>query len=405
MTFIDRLLGRPTLDSLIRELRQYLSTRGVDLFEAVPEQQEVVIRRNGSSSRIYLGNLLHEYARVKRADRLGVIERFVSGFVDGDAQAPATYADARPLLLPVVRSVSALGVAASAGLRTSDDASFPAIVQRPLVADLAVSLVVDRPTSMAYVNVDNLQAWGVTLDQAVDDALDNLRMLPEQGGWSEIFPGLWQGGWGDSYESSRILLPDLIYRLGINDPVAMVPFRDVLLVASRGNAGAVRHIVDLAAGSQANNTRWVSFELLALNGNGWERYVPAEHRAQLEDLSRRNIADAYAAQKQILEAHFKDRGIDIFVATHQLVQREGEGLSSYAVWSKGVDTLLPEADRVVLLVPDDEASEPVMLPWALAHEHFGSFFAASSHTPARFRVQDFPDQHAIEAVRRLTQTD
>ena len=403
MEFIDRLLGRPTLDSLIRQLGRYVRTQGVELVESLPAQMEVVVRRDGSSSRIYLGNLLHEYGKAKRRDRQSVVEGFVSSLINGNAETPATYADAKPLLLPVVRSVGALGVAMSAGLRTAVDMAFPAIVQRPLVADLAVSLVVDRPKSMAYVNADNLNAWGVTLDQALDDALHNLRALPEHGGWTEIFPGLWQGDWGDTYESSRILLPDLIYRLGINDPVAMVPFRDVLLVTSRSNAGAVQHIVDLAAGSLDNNTRWVSFELLLLNGNSWERHVPVDHQALLQDLSRRNIADAYAAQKQILDAHFNDRAIDIFVATHQLVQRDGEGMSSYTVWSEGVDILLPEADRVALVRPDNKESDPLMVPWAMAKKHFGPFFEATDYTPTRFRLRDFPDAQAVEAVRRLTQ--
>ena len=403
MEFIDRLLGRPTLHSLIRELGRYVRTQGVELVESLPAQMEVVVRRDGSSSRIYLGNLLDEYSKTKRRDRQSVVERFVSSIVTGNSDTPATYADAKPLLLPVVRSAAALGVAMSAGLRTAVDTDFPAIVQRPLVADLAVSLVVDRPNSMAYVNADNLRAWGVTLDQAFDDALHNLRALPEHGGWTEIFPGLWQGRWGDTYESSRILLPDLIYRLGINDPVAMVPFRDVLLVTSQSDARAIQHIVDLAAGSLDSNTRWVSFELLRLNCNSWERYVPVDHQAQLQDLSRRNIADAYAAQKQILDAHFTDRAIDIFVATHLLAQRDGEGLSSYTVWSESVDTLLPEADRVALVRPDNKEFVPLMVPWAMAKEHFGPFFESTDYTPTRFRLRGFPDVQAAEAVRRLTQ--
>lgn len=402
MDFLDRLLGRPTLDSLIRQVSHQLRSQGLEVAEVLPNQKEIVARRQGDPIRIYLGNLFHDYARARRADRAGTIAGFLSGVVGDDAKSPTNYAQAKPLLLPVVRSSGAIGVAMTAGLRAPDGAAMPAIVHRHLVADLEVSLVVDRPRSMAYVNAENLKAWSVSFDQAFEDALQNLRGLREHGGWAEIHPGLWQGMWGDTYESSRLLLPDLIHRLGVSDPVAMVPFRDVLLVTSGGNAQGLKQLVEMAAGSADRNTRWVSFELLKLNGTLWESFAPPDHSATVRDLSKRNLADAYASQKQILDAHFQERGVDIFVASHSLAHKVGEGLSSYAVWSEGVDTLMPEADMVAFYRPDHKGSGQLILPWAVAQEHFGPFFEPTDYTPTRYRLRGFPQAQALEAVRSLS---
>lgn len=403
MELIDRLLGRPTLASLISQVRQYLLSQGVTVVEVLQEQREVVALRNGSSIRIFLGNLHHEYIKAKRGDRPGLVKFFLDGLLRDAAVAPGNYTEAKAMLLPVVRNAGALGVAMTARLRMADAKPISAIVRQQLVADLAMSLVIDSPSSMSYVTEDNLNTWNVTLDQAVEDALHNLRGLPEHGGWTEIFPGLWRGTWGDTYESSRILLPDLIHRLGVKDPVVMVPFRDVLLVTSAGNSPAIQHLVDLATGSLEQNTRWVSFELLRLNGTVWEHYVLTEHQTQLQELSKRNLAESYASQKQILDAHFQDQAIDLFVGTHQLVQTEGEGLSSYAVWSEGVDTLMPQADKVALVRPEHKEFKPFLVPWAVAQEHFGSFFEETDYAPTRFRLRKFPEPQAVESVRMVVE--
>ncbi|MCX2865244.1 hypothetical protein OOZ63_25790 [Paucibacter sp. PLA-PC-4] len=405
MDLIDRLLGRPTLTNLIRDVRRFMQAQGLAVVKVHPEQQEVVVERNGSPIRVYLGNLRHEYIKAKRRDRQSVLGGFLASIVNEDSAHPASYADARTMLLPVIRSIGALGVAMTAAIRNPDGKPMPAIVQRPLVADLAVSLVIDRPRSMSYVNIDHLADWNVSLEQAIDDALHNLRVLPEHGGWTQIHPGLWQGTWGDTYESSRILLPDLIHRLGVTDPVAMVPFRDVLLVTSQANVQAVQKIVDLAVGSIDNNTRWVSFELLRLNGVRWESYAPAEHQAQLQDLSKRNLADAYDSQKQILDAHFEAKEIDIYVGAHQLVQRDGDHLSSYAVWTEGIDILLPQADRIALVRPEHKEFSPLMISWSMAQEHFGEFFETTDYSPTRYMLKTFPEPQAIEAVRQLVEAN
>src|ERR1700733_10109134 len=54
----------------------------------------------------------------------------------------------------------------------------------------------------------------------------------------EIAPGLYEGQWKDSYESSRILLTDLVYRLSVSgEPVAFIPNRNEFCVT-----GSHKHV-------------------------------------------------------------------------------------------------------------------------------------------------------------------
>ncbi|WP_457424489.1 hypothetical protein [Roseateles sp. P5_E7] len=271
--------------------------------------------------------------------------------------------------------------------------------QRPLVADLRVALVIDLPDSMMYVQERSLACWGVTWEQALQDALDNLRGLPEHGGWSEIAPGVWSGAWGDTYESSRLLLPDLIYRLGIADQVAMAPFRNALLVTSAANGPGIHHIVQIAHDALDAQGRWVSFELLRLQGTTWTRFeLSGDAAAQQAQMLVRSQAEDYEGQRQVLEGQHKAQNIDLFVASYTLMQKDGGPLTSYSVWSDGVDTLLPQAQSIVLLHRDGEDNWHTRLAWATVQEQFGHLMEPTDHVPARYRVRQFPDRAAVQAL-------
>lgn len=86
------------------------------------------------------------------------------------------------------------------------------------------------------------------------------------------------GKWGDAYEASRILAPDLIHRLGVPEPVALVPFRNALLVTSARNPSGLKLMLQVAQTSLENNQRWLSFEPIRLNGERWTAHDPLKGR-------------------------------------------------------------------------------------------------------------------------------
>lgn len=405
MTFLDRLLGRPTLDGLIRDATRWLQAQGCTDIQAAPERLEMRFQRRGGTHTIALGNLRREYDQAPRAQRQALLEKFLASLLVDDA-IPDDYATARPRLMPVVRSASGMGIARLSTSALADVPLDQQAAQHPLVADLVVALVIDLPDSMAYVQNRHLAQWGVGWDQALADALDNLRGLPEHGGWAEVAPGVWSGQWGDTYESSRLLLPDLIYRLGIGDPVAMVPFRHALLVTSAGNEAGIRALVQFADNALHEQGRWVSFELLRLQGTQWTRFEPAgDAAAQQAQMLVHSRADDYESQRQVLEGQFEAEKVDLFVASCTLMQKEGGPLTSYSVWTENVDTLLPQSESVVLLYREGDQNWHTRLAWATVQAQFGALMERTDHVPPRWRVRRFPDRDALHALAATASLD
>ncbi len=404
MSFLDRLLGRPTLETLIQDVTRWLHSEGCTDIQAFPDRLEIKFQRRGSAHMVSLGNLRREYEKTPRGGRAALLQKFLSSVVIDDS-LPKDYATARPRLMPVVRSTGGMGIARQTGI-AGDAPAGSGPVHRPLVADVVVALVIDLPNSMMYVQERSLAEWGVTWEQALQDAIDNLRALPEHGGWREIAPGVWSGEWGDTYESSRLLIPDLIYRLGIGDPVAMVPFRSALLVTSAGNAAAITQLVQLAHDALDHQGRWVSFELLRLQGTQWTHFHASGDAADRQAVMRvRSQADDYEGQRQVLVGQFEASHEDVFVASCTLMRIDGGPVTSYSVWSEDVDTLLPQSDSVVLLYRDGEDNWHTRLAWATVLAQFGHLMERTDHVPARWRVRRFPDRAALRALAATAALD
>jgi hypothetical protein len=398
MSLLRRLFGEPTLADVARAAADWLRAAGVERLETNLERGEIVAWRDGSSRRLFLGNLLHAYRQAPRRDRKAVLENCLAALVSDDAM-PDRYEDARAQLLPVVRNVGDIGVVRLAGVRDAGPSGPIRPAARPFVADLVVALVVDRPTSMMYVNEDTLAQWNVAFEDALADALDNLRAQPEHGGWHEVAPGVWSGEWGDAYESSRLLLPDLVHRLGVGRPVAMAPFRDALLVTSADNDAGLQALARLAQASAPDSNRWLSFKLLRLDERTWRELEAPDHaRESLRELDLQNQGGAYASQKELLDAMHESQGVDIFVAAYGLLKKEGTPLASYAVWSDGVDTLLPVADHVAFVHREGETTKHALLPWGLALDRFGGLMERTEHEPARYRVRGYPERAIVERL-------
>ena len=406
MGILDRLLGAPSLASVARDVTRELRALAVEDLSVDLAHSEMSFRLNGGQMRLFLGNLLHDLQHARRAERPAVLRRFLDGVLAPGASLPATYAEARPLLMPVVRSRGDMGIVelstvAAAG--PADTAFRPAT--KPLAGDLVIALVCDQPTAMAYVNEGELPKWGVTFDQALADALDNLRGLPEHGGWQQMAGGVWSGEWGDAYDSSRILLPDLIHRVGVRDPVVVVPFRNALMVTNAGNDTGLAVMAKVIEDNLAGNQRWLSFVPMRLTDAGLVPWQPTAATAAWTLLRVRADASVYEAQKSLLDAHHERTHTDIFVATCGALSWGGDGSATYGVWADGVDTLLPRTDLIAFAhkLPNGE-NATLLVPWDAACGVVGELMEATSECPERWRVRTFPDATQCEALAGLVFT-
>jgi hypothetical protein len=80
---------------------------------------------------------------------------------------------------------------------------------KPLAGGLVVGLAYDTERTITSIYRDHFEKWGVSLEEAFKAAKDNL--------WEKTDPnrfagqnGVYHGEWADSYDSSRMLLTEVI---------------------------------------------------------------------------------------------------------------------------------------------------------------------------------------------------
>lgn len=221
-------------------------------------------------------------------------------------------------------------------------------------------------------------------------ATDNLRDATVDR-FSQVERGVFAGNWGDAYDSSRLLLPDLAHRIAGANPLAMIPARGRLLLASGNDRDGVRGMLALARRIAATETRPVSALLYRYEHGRPLKHVPDDELARL---GRQLRYGDYAAQKETLDELQQKTGADIVVAGYKVMREEANGAEySLGIWTRGADTLLPRTERVALLSHgEDGAQELLMLPWDAPYAACGQLMApVPGAFPERYRVTGFPE--------------
>ncbi|WP_431256805.1 hypothetical protein ACQ86G_19145 [Roseateles chitinivorans] len=319
------------------------------------------------------------------------------------------YASVQARLLPLLRTradmdKSAMNAASSLTLdKEALSRESNRTPSRPVAGDYVAMLGLDTPQSTARVVQGMLDNWGVSFETAFDDALRNLRGVSSDAGWQQIAPGLWQGAWNDSYEPSRLLLPDVIYRSGVAHPVAMVPLRHVLLVADANDIAGLALMASACKQLREEQSRWLSCRPLQLVEREWRPFEPPESLRQMyQELIAIEDSEDYAAQKNLLEQRNAQDPSAPFVGTAQLVQfKDSERILSYSVWSNGVDTLLPQTD-LLAFASLDKPDDTVVVAWADAVRIAGHHMqAVDDMFPRRLRVNVFPTEDEQAQLRTV----
>ena len=241
-----------------------------------PEEFQVSVAGDKESI-LFLDNAYQEYCTISSEHRQKALRRFVRGWLQAHKPAPEEYADIRPDILPAVRS---RGFFESARLRMilgdSQDTFLP---YQTIGEDLGLGLVYDMPDSMKPISNRELDLWGVTFYEALEAARDNLREVrpmivgPQDGEGTYVFSS------NDGYDSSRLILLDLIRQFQVKgDYIAMAPGREMLIVAGSEDAPGLEAMVALAK-KAFQQPRTVSGAALRLDGDEWVPWMPAaDHR-------------------------------------------------------------------------------------------------------------------------------
>jgi hypothetical protein len=304
-------------------------------------------------------------------------------------------------LMPVVRDSAYYSL--SQLLATKDATRDPALewLAKPLAGGLIAGLAYDAEHSITTLNRKTLDGWGVGFDQAFAAAKDNL--------WERTDPsrfagnnGVYWGEWGDSYDSSRMLFPELIYRLAVDgDPVAFVPNRDALFVTGKNNLAGLRVILKTGTESHFNQGHPVSPDLFVLDNGIWSIWIPDD--LDLRELwmatKRRRDALDYAHQKELLDKVPDCQ--EIFLANFTVFSREDGSVYSVSVWPKSVDASLPRAEMIAFVL-DEESKDSFMVLWEAAVPIIGNLLEEEPDLkPVRYRARQFPNEDQIARLRRV----
>jgi len=361
-----------------------------------------LVSEGDESLQVNLTNTYREYMAAPSAERKSIVSRFIRSWIEGRKGIPEEFEDAAHDLLPGIRGRSTYELL-KLQMRAQGNTGF----QWPyrVIADhYGAGLIYDLPHAMSQINGQQLARWGVEFDEAMDVALDNLRKISEQG-FAPLAPGVWKSTWRDNYDPSRLLLGELIAAHDVEgDPVVMVPNRDTLLLTGADDEVG-QGIMAAAAEEATRQPRPIHTMPIRLEYGSWTPYLPPkDHPAYLrfKQMLIKSLGQDYEEQRELLRTIHQQKSEDVFVASYSAMRntRTGE-LSSYCMWAKGMDGLLPRTDLIHFLDPErpDGQKLAASASWEHVAEVVGDLLEPLDLYPERYRARCFPDDDQIKAIK------
>ncbi|TCV82706.1 hypothetical protein [Sulfurirhabdus autotrophica] len=359
---------------------------------------------NGTNQIFNLGNAYRDYCKVPKIERETVLIKYTSGL--NSPTLPTNFEEAKKNIMPTIKGMGQMEYVRLLNRlnnQESNTSNFDASMT--FSDDAVVMLAYDTEHTMTSIGHTELQNWGISLEDAIEIALSNLRDRTVDN-FGDLDNGVLVGQWNDSYDTSRVLLSDVIYRSNVkNDPIIMIPSRGCILLTSSSNIAGQLRMVDYAFESIEKDGRFVSSAMYQLCDGKISQYQPNNEdvKVKLEELKYHNTAEDYVSQKELLEKIHEATGVDIFVATYSLVRgKENNKLSSFCTWTKDVDTLLPRTDFVAFVVTDAAEEQKVkIVTWNDAISIGDEFLSEVEGYPVRYRVKGFPNAEKLNLVSEV----
>jgi uncharacterized protein YtpQ (UPF0354 family) len=404
VSFLDKLFSKkPQREEFAKIAMAALRQRGLNDLNFEPSNYS--IRLGSADKTFFLDNAYADYCAASKEERASCLQRYISAFVDSSAQ-PRNYDSAKSQLMPVVRDPAYYSLTRLMLKAQGSDTKKIEYPTTAIAEGLLAGAAVDTEHTITNVTQSDLYRWNVSFSQSLEQAVNNLRDRTDPGALKQIAPGIFFGEWGDSYDSARVLLPDLFHRIQLDgDPVVFVPNRNLLLAAGRYNAPALAIILKHGGESHFNQGHSLSPNLYVHQNDQWQLYVPEDESLQKQwlNIRRRRDATDYEQQKGYLEAIYSKEGKDIFLAGCQLIERNDESLFTRCVWSNEVDSSLPRVDSIAFGV--DVAKKDILLvAWEPALQVVGHLMEPDlTLNPIRYRARVFPNSSQIVQLRDLAE--
>ena len=406
MRWFRRLFGKPTRREFAEWASDVLARAGATGLQFDEPMFLLRYEAGGNSNVTNLENFYLAYCAAQPWQRQRVLERF-SGLVasSNNPPLPASWSEGAAHVYPAVRDRFAFEM-----MRLQarlEGAGSPDVAVRDLTDRLCLCLVYDAPDFMFPLNVSMLEKWGVSFDEARERALANLRAATPPARWERPAPGLYVSAWQDDYDSTRLLLDEIHQGLDLQGvPVALVPYRNRLILTGSEDAEGLAKAFELAEAG-ASQPAPLSVLPLRWTGSGWAAWdLPKDHPCgatwrRLRLLERGTL---YNQQKDMLEEIHRRENVDVFVASFGSIQDKETGeLRSWCSWAKGVLALLPCTDLISFADPEAPKDQQFVgfFPWEHVETCCGDLLQRTNDVPERFRVEAFPSEEQIRAMRGL----
>ncbi len=362
-----------------------------------------MLKRDGDL--INLRNVYEQYCGEKDDVRERTLRHFVAALVSNRSTKPIPWDKARDKLVAVVRERAMFSQAEAIWSIEYDRPPGARMVFEPLTKWFAKTVVLDFPDHVTVVSETQMKEWGIRFDEAFEIGVANLKTAsaPKFGRDGGFFTGLWK----DDYDSSRVLLPELFADLHLaGDPVFVLPNRLTLLAAGSNDESGVRAMLTKAEEIMRAETKPQNPSPLVVHDGRLcdfevPRSSPIFHNVQR---AQRLAALEYCNdQKGQLDKLYTQKGKDLFVASYKLNMAKDGEYASFAVWSKGVPSLLPETDAVFFFDPSLPKDQQVVAraPWARVASVAGDIMLDTNMFPKRHYVSKFPSTEQLALLNQL----
>ena len=401
MSFIDSVFRLNSLPSFAKLLIREMKAAGDPRESKFDASEKRIVFYDGNRQIGYasLTNIHQEYLAQPSASRNTFLKQSVRSLLSTHKRPPSEFADASPDLLPTVRARS-YSTSMELHARDSGEPSFvwPHIA---IGEHLAVGIVYDLPESMILIQQDQLDEWGVSFLEAFEIARENLSHL--DGTLTSIDNRLYIADSKDNFDATRLLMVEWIKRLRVDGaPVAMVPDRDTLLITgSRDEKGLT--MMTRMAREAVERPRRINTITFRLDDDAWQPWLPDESFecfSGIQMLNLESIAHEYNYQKSLIDERQTDP--KVFIASFNILPRENDA-TSYAVWSEGVDTLLPQTDEIAFAKREilDSNDPPYRVPWHIVQKILFERLAQYPMYPIRYFVDSFPTDAEFQHMQFL----
>ncbi|WP_110968835.1 hypothetical protein [Pseudomonas huaxiensis] len=353
-----------------------------------------------------LHNAFRDYQKAERPHRAAALNGYIATLLRARDTGPRSFEEVRSLLRPVVRNLGMLEEVRLHTVRTEGPDAPYSVAQLPVGKDCVALLAVDSPEATSTLTKGPEEHWGVNMQQAMAIAMDNLRATTADA-FDEVVPGLYVGHWGDGYDTSRVLLPDVLQRAPIKGrPVFMIPTTDVLLVAGDKDEEAILHMVEVSQKTMENG-RTLSSQVYTYDDQRIVPFPPGNEALEIRraSLERVMLQGAYHMQKELLDKIHEAHQQDLFVATYQLFRQSEDDVRTFSAcsWTETVDTLLPRTDRVALVqLREDGTADGRVVEWDDLETHLSEWLEPMDVYPPRYRTLGFATPEQLSRLTPLT---